>query len=681
MPYLPFLKEFVIILAAAVLIIFISNRLRLPSIVGFLLTGMLIGPFGLNLVAQVEVIEVFAEIGVVMLLFFIGLEFSVPHLKGIRREILCGGGSPAMVTTAVVFALVSLGGFSPSEKVFFGFLIALSSTAIVLKILADRGELETPHGKLSVGILLFQDLFIVPMIVVTPLLAGGQGLAFGDVAIRFLISVAAVVVVFYAARYVMPRVLHQIARTRVREAFLLGSLLVCLLMAGVTATLGFSYALGAFIAGLIISESEYSHQVVAEIVSFRDLFTSLFFISVGMLLNLDFVLNNLMAVVGISGGIFIVKAAIVFAVVLALKFPFRTATIAALGLAQIGEFSFVLAKVGQSFGLLNETLYQHFLGASILTMIATPLLIRVAPTIAERTQGVLPFRLSLSEHEQELVRGLSDHVVIVGYGVNGQNVARVLRETGIPYLILEANGETVQSLRREGLPVVFGDVTRRDILNLCNIEQANTIVFAIADPRATRTAVRLARSLNPHIHVIVRTRLVSEVDELSKIGANEVIPEEFETSIEIFTRVLEQFHIPRNVVNAQIQVIRDENYRMLRGLPVTGRALDRVAQLLAAGTSDTFLVTDDSIAANRTIRELHLRKKTGATLIAIVRGEKPFINPNPDFRIEPSDCLVLVGNHASMDKAFEFLSERPSDHEETPSAKSVPGGKKGGGKR
>lgn len=657
MQHLPFLKEFVIILAAAVLIIFISNRLRLPSIVGFLVTGMLIGPFGLNFVGQKEEIEIFAEIGVVMLLFFIGLEFSLPHLKAIRRQFFLGGGLQVLGTIAVVFLLVSLSGFSANEKVFFGFLIALSSTAIVLKILADRAELDAPHGELSVGILLFQDFFIVPMIVVTPLLAGRHGVSFEDVAVRFLLSIGAIVVVFYAARFLMPRVLHQIARTRVREAFLLGSLLVCLVMAGVTASLGFSYALGAFIAGLIISESEYSHEVVAEIVSFRDLFTSLFFISVGMLLNLDFVFNNVLAVVGISTAIFIVKGAIVFGVVLALKFTFRTAAITALSLAQIGEFSFVLSKVGESVGLLNPSMYQYFLGASVLTMIVTPALIKVAPTLAERTQDMLPFRTRASREKQRESTRPSGHVIIVGYGLNGQNVARVLRETGIPYLILEANGETVHHLKSEGYPVVFGDVTRKDILNLCNVQQANTIVFTLADPRATRTATRLVRSLNPHIHLIVRTRLVTEVDELSRLGANEVIPEEFETSIEIFTRVLEQFHIPRNVINAQIQVIRDENYSMLRGLPRPGKGFDRVAQLLGAGTSDTFLITDSSVAAGKTIRELDLRNKTGVTLIAIVRGEQPFVNPSPDFRIEPSDSLVLVGNHASMDKAFDFLSE------------------------
>ncbi|HEY4644615.1 MAG TPA: cation:proton antiporter, partial [Bacteroidota bacterium] len=514
MQQLPFLKDFVIILAAAVLIIFLSHRVRLPSIVGFLITGMLIGPFGLNFVSQREQIEVFADIGVVMLLFFIGLEFSLSQLRAIRREFFFGGGLQVFGTIALVVLLLSFTDFSMSEKTFFGFLVALSSTAIVLKILADRFEIEAPHGKLSVGMLLFQDFFIVPMIAVTPLLAGGEGVLFRDVATRFLVSIAAVAGVFVVARFIMPKVLYEIARTRVREAFLLGSLLVCLLMAGVAASLGFSYALGAFIAGLIISESEYSHEVVAEIVSFRDLFTSMFFISIGMLLNLDFVYHNLPGVLGLSISIFFAKAAIVFAVVIGLKFPYRTAVLAAFGLAQIGEFSFVLAKVGLSAGLLNESLYQHFLGASILTMIATPALIHLAPALAKQTAGMLPFRADLTFAERDRTQKLKDHVIVAGYGVNGQNVARVLRETGLPYIIVEANGEMVRRLKTEGYPVIFGDITRKDIFALCNIEGANTVVLTISDPRATRTAVRIARSMNAQIHIIVRTRLVAEVDEL-----------------------------------------------------------------------------------------------------------------------------------------------------------------------
>jgi len=247
--------------------------------------------------------------------------------------------------------------------------------------------------------------------------------------------------------------------------------------------------------------------------------------------------------------------------------------------------------------------------------------------------------------------------VIAGFGVNGRNLVRVLNEAGIPHVVVETDADSMHSLRKAGSTSVFGDITRKEILERCNIERARLIVFTISDPAATRTSVRLARALNPDLHIIVRTRLVAEVDGLVRLGANEVIPEEFETSIEIFTRVLNHYHIPRNVINAQIQIIRDENYSILRGVPQTAHGLDRVARYLTAGTSDIFLVTDSCRASGQSLGELDISERTGASLIAVVRNEKPFVTPAPDFRIDPGDILVLVGNHASMDKAFLYLSK------------------------
>ncbi|MBM4169173.1 MAG: hypothetical protein FJ215_08470 [Ignavibacteria bacterium] len=650
-----FLGEFVILLAAAVLIVSASKRLRIPSVVGFLITGMLIGPSGFHFIGDKDVIEILADLGVVMLLFFIGIEFSLAQLRAIRRQFFLGGGAQVLATILIVIGIASLGSFTASEKVFFGFLVALSSTAILLKVLSDRGELDSPHGRLSIAVTLFQDLCIVPMIVLTPILAGGSEFSFLDLAGRFSLGVFAVAVIFFAARYVMPKILHQIARVQVREVFLMGALFFCLLMSYVTASFGFSYALGAFIAGLIISESEYSHEVVAEIVGFRDLFSSLFFISVGMLLDLTFVADQPLTILGISVGIFLIKAMIVVLVGLLLRSSPRTAIITAFSLAQVGEFSFVLAKVGQTHGLLDGDLYQYFLSASVFTMIVTPPLIAFAPRIAERTQHLIPMRKIKTEGVPANQPVLTNHVIIAGYGVNGQNLARVLRETGIPYVIVETKSDVVERLMREGHPVVFGDITRKDILQNIGIGEARLIVFAISDPQATRTGVHLARAQNANLYIIVRTRLVSEIDELSRLGADEVIPEEFETSIEIFTRVLTQYHIPRNVINAQIKVIRNENYGMLRGLPQSTKGLDRVAQLLAAGTSDTYLITDECFAIGKTLGELDFRGKTGTTIIAVVRGETPHISPARDFTIESGDTLVLVGTHASMDKAFEYL--------------------------
>ncbi len=659
METIPFLDHLAIILAAAVIILAVSRPIRLPGVIGFLLTGILIGPNGIGIIPDRHEIEIFAEIGVVMLLFFIGLEFSLSQLKAIRRQFFLGGSLQVVGTIVLVVLLLSGAGvLTLNERIFIGFVVALSSTAIVLKMLSERGEVEAPHGRMVIGMLLFQDFCIVPMIIFTPMLADTEGSAVSDIILGFMTSLAIVGGVVFAARRILPRILEHVARSRVREAFLMGSLLVCLLMAIVTHSVGFSYALGAFIAGLLVSESEYSHEVIAEIVPFRDFFASMFFISVGMLFDLTTVQDHPLLVFGIGLGIVVLKFLIIVVIVRAMGISSRTALMSGLILAQIGEFSFVLIGVGLSAGLLSEYLFQLFLAASILSMTLAPPLIILAPKVAERVQAALPFMRSGREHIPDGTRSLRDHVIIVGFGVNGQNVARVLGETGIPHVVLETDGEVVKRLAREKVPVIFGDVTRKEILQLSGVERARVVVLAISDPNAQRTAVSLIRSMNPTVHIIARTRMVAEVDDLAALGASEVIPEEFETSIEIFTRVLDQYHIPRNVVNAQIQVIRDENYSMLRGLPQTTRGLDRMTQLLAAGTSDTFLVTDDLEVAGKTVGEIDLRQHSGSLLIAVVRGETPTLTPPKDFRVEPADTLVLVGTHANMDRAFDYLGRK-----------------------
>jgi CPA2 family monovalent cation:H+ antiporter-2 len=657
---LPFLQSFVILLAAAVVIVWVSRPLRLPGVVGFLLTGIIIGPYGLQLVPDRTIIEVFAEFGVVMLLFFIGLEFSLAQLRRIGRQFLMGGSLQVFGTAAAVVALLTAFDLlALNERVFIGFVVMLSSTAIILKMLADRDELDAPHGRLAVGISLFQDFAIVPIIVLAPILAGRSDASTSDIVLRFVLSVAAVGAVFYVARRLMPRVLRTIATSRVREIFLLGSLLICLALAEATFSLGFSYALGAFLAGLIVSESEYSHEVVAEIVPFRDLFSSLFFISVGMLLDMEFVLNAPVTVFGMGIGLIVLKAAIVMILVRLMGYSTRTSILSALFLAQIGEFSFVLFNVGRSVGLLEGDLYQYFLSASIFSMVVSPPLILAAPWIAERLHHQIPLagRPTLeTKPDRPLLR---DHVIIVGYGLNGRNVARVLRETGIPFVVLENEIVPARLAKHDGVPVLYGDASRKDILTTAGVERARLIVIVISEAAVARSVTSLSRLMNPTIEIVVRTRSVSEVEELTSLGADDVIPEEFETSIEIFTRVLDRFHIPRNVINAQIKVIRDENYGMLRGLPQTSRGLEKMTQILAAGTSDTFLVTDDTRAAGTSVLELKLREHTGAMLIAVVRGDTPILTPDPTFRIEPGDTLVLVGTHENMDRAFDYLSMVP----------------------
>ncbi|MEW6455870.1 MAG: cation:proton antiporter [Acidobacteriota bacterium] len=652
----PILKESVIILAASIVIFFISHKLKLPAVGGFLSTGILIGPSGLRLIKDAHRIDALAEIGVVMLLFTIGIEFSLERLKQIKKNFLMGGGLQVLITTFMVLIILQFFHFSVYEGIFYGFLISLSSTAVVLKIYSDRAEIDSPQGKISLGILLFQDFGIVPMIVLTPILGRVISVSLVNVFSRFFLSALAVGGIILIARYLMPKVLHFIVKTRVREAFIITTLFLCLGMAFLTFSFGFSLALGAFIAGIIISESEYTHQVVSDIMPFKDLFNSIFFISIGMLLDLGFAWKEKFFIIILSLSIFLIKSIVVFSTVKIMKFTSRIALITGLSLAQIGEFSFVLAKVGQANGFLPQEIFQAFIASSILTILATPFLIQLSPFLAEKSQKIFRWKFKPSDYEEKFLKDLKTHVIIAGYGLNGQNLARVLKETGIPYVILDLNPDNVRNALREGEPIIFGDVSSREILNASGITQAKVIVFAISDPKTTRTAVKIARHFNKNIYIIVRTRYVTEIDELYRLGANQVIPEEFETSIEIFTRTLEEFHIPRNIIDAQIKIIRSERYGMLRGISKTARSMEKITELLTAGTAETFFVSKDSMAAGKSLKELNLRQETGATVIGIVRGEKSFTSPPPEFKIKEGDTLILVASHQDMDKAFKFLS-------------------------
>ncbi|MBW3565148.1 MAG: cation:proton antiporter [Acidobacteria bacterium] len=652
MTHIPLLFDFVVLLGAATIVILVCFRLKIPALVGFLITGILIGPSGLALISDVESVKVLAEFGVVALLFAIGLEFSLERLRQIRRMFLLGGSLQALLTTAATVGIALALGFGLSRAVFFGFLVTLSSTALVLKFFGDRNELESPHGKLIIGILLFQDFLVVPMIILTPVLAGVVEASPLTILVRFGGGILIIGVVFVVARNLMPLVLRQIVRTGIREILVVGALFIGLGMALLTESLEFSLALGAFIAGILISESEYSHQVVADILPFRDVFNSIFFISIGMLLSLEFVFDHLGLVLLFAGSLILLKLLLITGIVYLMRYPTRTAVTTGIGLAQIGEFSFILANVGLAVGLLTDGLFQAFLAGAVLTMMVTPFFIELSPRVTFLLQRILPQRAEAPDEPEK--EGIRHHVVIIGYGLSGENVARVLKRTGIRYRIVELSGEAVERGRKAGEPIAFGDATRRELLEHVRIKDARVLLVAIADPVATARIVRFARQLSPEIYIIVRTRLVLEIEDLYAQGADSVIAEEFETSIEIFTRVLERYHIPRNVIQAQRRVLRAEGYEALREdeREVSSTMLD----ILAEGATDIYRVTDDAPVAGKTLAELNVRNLTGASILVVVRDDDTHAAPGGDFVIEPGDYVVLHGGHAAVERAFHYLA-------------------------
>jgi CPA2 family monovalent cation:H+ antiporter-2 len=564
MPHsVPLLNDLLILLAASLPIAFLCSRLRVPVIVGFMLTGVAIGPAGLGLIRQAAEVELLAEIGVVLLLFTIGLEFSLKRLMEMKRLVLGGGGLQVVLTTLLVLGLCLAVGRAFNQALFIGFLFALSSTAIVLKSYMDRAEIDTPHGRAGVGILLFQDLCIVPMMLLTPILSGREGSSFGNIALRLGTALAVVAGIILAARTVVPLLLKHIVQLRSPEVFIIFVVLVSLGTAWLTSLFGMSMALGAFVAGLVLSESEYSHQIVSDVLPFRDVFNSIFFISVGMLLSVHFLFTHLFSVLGLVVALIVGKMLLTWLAVYWLCHSPRIALMVGLGLAQIGEFSFILAKVGAAQGLLAGEEYQHFLAAAILSMIVTPLFISLAP----RAGGWLQARFApQASHEPEtsVAQPLTHHVIVVGYGLNGRNLSRVLQRIEIPYRVLELNAETVRQARAAGVPIEYGDAVRREVLLHAGIQRAAVLVVAISDPLASRHTVALARELNPALSIIVRTRYLSELPELYELGATQVIPEEFETSIEIFARVLEDYGIAAEIIERETEAVREAGYEVLR---------------------------------------------------------------------------------------------------------------------
>ena len=548
---LHFLTDLLVVFAMGGVVVYGLRQLRIPAIVGLLLAGAAMGPHGLSLVSDTHRVEVLAEIGVVILLFTIGLEFSLSQLLRMSRIILGAGGGQVVLCIAAVAAATLFRGGGIGKPVFFGFLAALSSTAIVLRLLGERAQLDSVSGRVSLGILLFQDLCIVPLMLMTPYLAG-KGAGVTELLLTLLKAAAVVLGVVMAAKKLIPPILVRVVRTRSRELFLTLLLVLCLGTAWLTSLAGLSLALGAFLAGLAISESEYSHQAMAEAIPFRDAFGSLFFISIGMLMDVSFLFANLPLVLLVVVALVAIKAVTAAVPVLLLGYPLSLALQVGLGLAQVGEFAFVLSRSGLKLELIDDTEYQVFLSASVLSMILTPLLLYAGNLARDK----LPQTRTASEPGIEQAAGdghgghpkLERHVIIAGYGVNGQNLAQALATTGIPYAILEMNPETVRSARARGEPLHYGDCTRLPVLVNLGIEHARMFVVAISDATSTRQAVSIARTANPNVYILVRTRFVSEIDELRRLGANEVIPEEFETSVEIFARVLHSFDVPRNVI-------------------------------------------------------------------------------------------------------------------------------------
>jgi K+:H+ antiporter len=523
-----FLRDFVVLFGISVVVSYAFRLLHLSSIAGFLVAGALVGPYGLKLISSVHEVEQMSEIGVMLLLFSIGVEFSIEKLVRMKWLALAGGSLQMLITAGLTAALVNPWLQSARLSIFTGILVALSSTVIALRLLYERGQAVAPQGSAALAILVFQDLAVVPVMMFLPIFTGQQAVEFASVSTTMAVAVITVTIILAAAWFVAPRVIAATIAARSRDIFILSVIVIVLGIAYLTARAGLSTALGAFIAGIVISESEYSHQVLSDVLPFRETFNSLFFVSIGMLLDPRFLLANAGTVLLLSAAVLGGKTLITTGIVTLLGLPLRIAAMVGLYLAQIGEFSLVLLTAARMTGTLPGGFDQTILSVTLVTMLIATFLAAIADRVG-RWQGDV--RASSPD-----VTDLSDHTVVIGYGLNGQNVASALRTRGMPYVILEMNPRTVRSARATGEPIYYGDAVSEVVLSSLGVARAQCVAFAISDPVATRMAVAAARRINTATYIIARTRYIAEIEQLYDAGADTVIAEEFETSLEIISQ-------------------------------------------------------------------------------------------------------------------------------------------------
>ncbi len=645
LPTAELLTDFVWVFAVGTVVVAILHRWRFPSLLGFLLTGLIVGPAGLALVTNRDAIDIMAEIGIVLLMFTIGLEVSLAELGKMAGRVVGGGSLQIGLTTAAVAGIGILSGLPTMTAVALGLIVSASSTALVLRLLGDRGELRTPSGQMSLAILLMQDFAVVLLMLVLPMLAAGDlsPWKLGTAMLRAGAIAAGIIVV---ARFAFPWLLARVVDLRSREVFLLTSVLAVFGTAWVADAAGLSLALGAFLAGLVISESEFSHQMSAEVLPFRDVLNGLFFVSVGLLVERAVILENLAILPLLIVGALLLKAVIVTGASLALRLPWRSALIAGVALSQVGEFALVLAQQAASLEMLSAEQHGLLITVSVVTMILTPLMI---PFATERLSRAADIEIDDSVDGREL----ENHVIIVGYGLNGRNVSRALSKLHVPFVIVETNRNTVIAARSEGAHIVYGDATTPALLHHLHIEKARALVSCIADPAATRDIVSGARHANQSLLIIARTRYVSEIEPLQEIGANSVVPEEFETSMELTARVMRAYGASESAIASEKRALRDQHYNALLNVGPEGPHMDELSHILEH--VDVAQVRVDAGAHGKTLEGLDLRRATGATAIVVLRGPEHIDSPDPQFELRRGDRVVLVGDPAALDTARQLL--------------------------
>jgi monovalent cation:H+ antiporter-2, CPA2 family len=642
------LRDLLVICVVALACVVGLGRLRVPSLVALVVAGLLAGPTGFGFVTSTAETEVFAEIGVALLLFTVGLDFSLTEVRRVLRPALIGGSLQMLGTAAVVALVASLIGTSVPVSVFLGAFVALSSTAVVLKVLTERNQVDAPQGRLMVAVLILQDLAIVALLLLVPILAGHTALS--AVPLTLLRGLAAIAVVAVASRILLPLLMRLALSGGKREGFALALVLASLGTAWVAALLGLSMAMGAFLAGLVLAESEFGLAAQAEIKSVRDVLGGLFFVSLGMLVDPAVLGRQAGLVLLLALALIVGKALVASLALAAAAQPLRLTIAAGFGLAQVGEFSFVLGKAGLEQGIIDPHLWQLLLAASILTMAVTPLLISAGEALGSSWGAA---RGGISAPAES--RALRDHVVILGFGLGGQLVARALREAGVPYVVLELNGATVRRHRALNEPIVYGDASQPDTLQAVSVERARAVVSLLNDPLAAERVARTLSQVAKDVPFIVRTRYWLEAQRIRALGARVAVAGEIETSLEVVAQLLAALGLPGNAIEEQLERLRTEVPGQRR-VAAPGVPLQQVPLSVEQTPVTTHRLGVGDWAVGRTVAEVDLRARTGVLVISLEADRERLSPPPADRRLLPGDVLYLLGTGASIAEARQRLS-------------------------
>ena len=631
------LLELALLFALCVGVATTFHRLRLPPIVGFLFAGLIVGPNGVALVRHEEMVRELAEVGIVVLLFAVGLEVPLAQLSRLRRTIFAGGGVQVVGTVLATAGACWLAGIELPAALFLGFLLSLSSTAASTKTLVDHGELSAPHGRLVLGINIAQDLAVVPMILLIPLLATQSAAGSGSLT-DALVNLGLFALLVVVARLLVGPLLAIVCRTRSRELFVLVLATWCLGLATATAHLGLSLALGAFVAGVLLADSDHHSQAAAEMEPFRDAFSSLFFVSIGMLFDWRVVAEAPGVVTLCLLATIVGKAGVVMLAAWRLGQPAWVRLRAALTLAQVGEFSFVLIQLGRRSEILPALAERIFIVVAVMSIAATPMLAALGRRLAQRARGDDgPARTGVGSGQ------LIDHAIVVGYGPTGRTVTAGLRAAGIPVVVSEMNAATVKAEKTNGVQIMLGDATRIAVLKALGIERARTLVLAVNDPGATARIVQLARQLGPQVHVLARSVYVAEAEGLRRAGANDVVPQELEASVEMLVRTLRRFLVADDEIARQVGQVRALADCGDRQAPLSRVEAARVAEFVPGMAFQVWRIESGATCAGESLAEAGIRRRTGCSVVALRRDGKNLPMITAETVLEAGDTVVVIG--------------------------------------